>query len=41
MRKNMMEHIVGGRALVIGSEGHLITCEASKTFKLSKLTCLN
>ena len=22
MRKSMMEHIIGGRALVIGSEGH-------------------
>ena len=25
MRKNMMEHIIGGRALVIGSQGHLLT----------------
>ena len=22
MRNNMMEHIIGGRALVIGSQGH-------------------
>ena len=25
MRKNMMEHIIGGRALVIGSQGRLLT----------------
>ena len=29
MRKNMMEQIVGGKALVIGSQGHSHKCEKS------------